>query len=261
VCQAIKSWSSIAHALLKDLIITYGVFAAPQTPQEHDKLVELYEKFHAVTRNFGINLATNDDILWQLFTIKVGTIHDEMLAQAELVSTPQGLVCRKLPQKSLFLTTPRQEPLSTPPTTPILPGEQLNDGMDMWNSMDGNAQARILRKMLRAAKNPKRIVFECEEYCTEIRSKEEREARNDTEQPSDSGPTKETNARSTQRPTPSKTPDPTSKSLDLKTLMEKSLREVRLKRAREKKALETSEDEKEEENIEPKRMRLNHWVE
>lgn len=256
MCQATKSWPAIAHALLKDLIITYGVFATPQISQEHDKLVELYEKFHTDTKTLGMSLAKNDEILWQLFTMKVGTIQGEMLAQGELISTPQGLVCRKLPRKSIPLAKPRQEPLSTPPTTPILPGEQLNDGMDMWNSMDGNVQARMLRKMLRAAKNPKRTVFECEEYCAATRSKEERETKNDTEQSSDSRPTKETNARSTQRRTPSKTPDPTSKTLNLKAMIEKSLREVRLKRAREKKALEASEDEEEEEeDIEPKRMK------
>lgn len=254
--QAAKSWPATAHALLKDLVITYGVFTAPQTMEEHDKLVQLYEKFYADTKTLRMNLARNDDILWQLFTMKVDIIQGEMLAQMELISTPQGLVHKKLPRNKSFLTTPRQESLSTPPTAPELPTKKLNDGMEAWNSMDGKAQTRMIGKILRAAKDPQRVVIECEAYIGEIRGREEREARIDIKQPSGSCPAKETNARPTQNPNPSKTPDPIAKSLDLKTMIEKSLKEMRMKRALEKQVVESSENEEDEEESEPKRIKV-----
>lgn len=249
--QAAQPWPTIAHALLKDLIITYSLFTAPRTPDDHDKVVQLFEKFHTDIKTLGMQLAKNDDILWQLFRTKVGMIQCEMLGQGELKSTPQGLVHVKPPQKKLFPMPQGKDSIATPPTTPILPTEQLSDGMEMWNSMDGNSQARMLRKMLRAAKNPQRMVFECEEYCAEIRSKE-RQARNDIEQP-----IKETKPRSTQRPTPSKTPDPISGSLDLQAMIDESLREVKMRRALEKKALDTSDDEVDDkEDSNPKRIKI-----
>jgi hypothetical protein len=237
-----KSWPAMAHALLKHLIITHGIFTVPQNAEEHGKLVELFGKFHADTKTLGMKIAPSDDALWQLFTLKVGVIQAEMLAQGELISTAQGLVCRKLTQKSLSVNTSRQVPLSTPPTTPLLPPEQLADGLALWNSLDGNAQARVLRKMLRAAKNPQRIVFECEEYCTEIRSKEEKEVRNSAEEPPNSHSRNEMTPRLNQRPSPSKTPDP--EGLDLQTMIEESIRTARLKRALEKEALESGGDKR-----------------
>lgn len=204
-----------------------------------------------------MNLAKNDDILWKLFRAKVGFIQVEMLGQGEIQTTPQGLVCTELPRKKLFLTTPRQEPLSTPPTTPVLPAEPLNDGLEAWNAMNGKVQARMIGKILRAAKNPQRIVLECEAFCAEIRSKE-KEARDDKGEPSDSTQARETNGRLVQRPTPSKTPDPVAKKgLDLQAMIGQSLREVRRKRALAKRALEMNEDElDDEEDVEPKRIKL-----
>lgn len=204
-----------------------------------------------------MNLATNDDILWQLFQMKVGTIQSEMLAQGELKSTPQGVAHVKLPQKKLFLTTQGKDPIATPPTTPVLPTEQLSDIVEMWDSMDGAAQVRMLKKMLRSAKNSQSVVFECEDFCAEFRYDKAREARNNSEQPAVSRLTKEMSAESTQEPTPSKTPDPTSTGLDLQAMIDKSLRAMRTKRAREKKALESCEDEVDyEEDTERKRMKI-----
>ena len=201
-----------------------------------------------------MNLANNDDILWKLFGAKVGLIQVEMLGQGEIQSTPQGLAYTKLPPKKLFFNTPSQEPLSTPPTTP----EPLNDGLEAWNAMNGKVQARMIGKILRAAKNPQRIVLECEAYCAEIRSKEEKEARENKGESADSTHAKETIERPVQRPTPSKTPDPVAKkSLDLQTMIDESLRELRRKRALAKRAREMSENEVEyEEDAEPKRIKM-----
>jgi hypothetical protein len=259
IFQATKSWPATAHALLKDLIITYALYSIPKTAEEHDKLVELYERFHADTKTLGMNLATDDDILWKLFRAKVGLIQAEMLDQGEIMSTPQGLVWTAVPRKKGFLTKPRQEPLSTPPTTPVLPTESLKDGLESWNVMNGKAQARIIRKILRAAKNPQRIMLECEAFCAEVRGKEEKEARDNERQSFDPLQAKEINERPTQRPTPSKTPDPVAKkSLDLQAMIDQSLREVRMKRALEKRAREASEDEIDEgeEDFERKRVKL-----
>jgi hypothetical protein len=256
--EATKSWPATAHALLKDLIITYALYSTPKTAEEHDKLVELYERFHADTKTLGMNLATDDDILWKLFRAKVGLIQAEMLGQGEIISTPQGLVWTAVSRKKVFLTKPRQEPLSTPPTTPVLPTESLKDGFESWNAMNGKAQARIIGKILRAAKNPQRIMLECEAFCAELRSKE-KEARDNEGQPFAPLQAEEINERPTQRPTPSKTPDPVAKkSLDLQAMIDQSLREVRMKRALEKRAREASEEEIDEgeEDVERKRVKL-----
>jgi hypothetical protein len=129
--QATKSWPTITHALLRDLIITYGVFAAPRSPDDHDKLIQLFEKFHADTKTLGMHLAENDDVLWQLFRTKVEITQSEMLGRGELKSTPQGLAHVTLPQKKLFLTTRAKVPIAMPPTTLILPTEQLSDVVEL----------------------------------------------------------------------------------------------------------------------------------
>ncbi len=219
-------------------MIAHGCFTPPITAQDHDKLVGLYESFHADINTLGMSLATNDDVLWQLFRTKVDVIQAEMLQLGELQQTSEGLKFQKLPQKKVG-----KEPFSTPPTTPVLPTEYFNDGMELWNSSDSNAQARLFRKMLRTAKDPQRLFFECEEYCAEITSKDERKAGDDAELPANRHVSKDTNVGATQRPTPSKTPDPTSTSLDLKSMIDKRLHEMRLKRAIDKQVLESGEDD------------------
>lgn len=253
--QASKSWPLTAQSLLKDLIIAHGLFAPPQTAQDHDNLVGLYESFYADIKILGMNLAKNDDILWQLFRSKVEITQSKMLRVGEIQQTPEGLKYSKLPQKKLFLSTAGKQPLSTPPTTPVLPMEELGDEMNLWNSSDSGAQARLFRKMLRTVKDPQRLMFEFEEYCAEARRKEDGGARDDVEPPSNHETSKETKTRSTQRPTPSSTPDPTSTSLDLKAMIDKRLCEMRRKRALERQVLESSEDEEVEES-EPKRIKV-----
>jgi len=201
-----------------------------------------------------MNLAMNEDILWRLFRSKVKITQSEMLKSGEIQQTSEGLKYSKLPQKKLVHSTPRKQPLSTPPTTPILPTEQLGDEMDLWNLSDSGAQARLFRKMLRTAKDPQRLIFEFEKYCAEARHKDGA-ARDDVEPPSNHEISKETKTRSTQRPTPSCTPDPTSASLDLKVMIDQRLCEMRQKRALERQILESSEDELVEE-IKPKRIKV-----
>jgi hypothetical protein len=215
-------------------------------------LVGLYEIFRADIKALGMNLAKNDDVLWQMFRTKVDLIRGEMLQLGELQWTSEGLKYMKLPQKK-----PSQSTLGKqPPTTPVLPTEHFSDGMELWNSSDSNAQLQMFRKMLHTAKDPQCLISECQEYCAETRSKEEGEVRDDNEALSNRHVIEETNATATQRPTPPKTPDPISTSLDLKTMIDKRLREMRLKRALETQALESSEGDEVDEEIDPKRIKF-----
>lgn len=235
-----------AHVLLKELVITHRLFNPPHTSQDHDKLIAIYESFHTAVLVREMKLADNDDVLWQLFRAKLDMIQKDMLKYGEVKWTPEGYLVMK-PQKKLFLTTPGKEaPLSTPPTTPILPTEQLSDGLEVWKASDANAQVKMFRRMLRTAKDPQRLIFEYEQYCTETcgdknevvgvvgTPQNTREASTELKRRASSyseaaSRTKEAK-RSVQRPTPAKTPDISSAGLDLQAMLDKSMQERKMKK-------------------------------
>ena len=184
-----------------------------------------------------------------------------MLRTGEIMGTMDGLKYCKSPAKKLFLTTQGKVPPSTPPTTPILPAESLDDPLDVWSSCDGNAQARMLREMLSTAKDPRRLMLECSMFLDETQGKEERLSKSREKSTATPPVRDEPEAGSSERMTPAKTPDPASKTLDLKSMIEKSLREARAKRALEKEKLKSKNEERgrdvgfDEEN-EPKRIKI-----
>ena len=167
-----------------------------------------------------------------------------MLRTGEIMGTMDGLKYCKSPPKKLFLTTQGKVPLSTPPTTPILPAESLDDPLDIWSSCDGNAQARMFRKMLSTAKDPRRLMLECRMFLDEMQGKEDRRSKSREKSTTTSPVRDESNAESAERMTPAMTPDAASESLDLKSMIEKSLREARAKRALEREKLESKNEER-----------------
>ena len=73
-------------------------------------------------------------------------------------------------------------------------------------------------------------------WVTDIRSKEEKKARNDVEEPLESRPRKKIVPIINRRPSSSRIPDPDSKGLDLQAMIEER-RLLKMAEARRKKAL------------------------
>jgi hypothetical protein len=182
-------------------MIHNDIFETPKSASNSEKYFLMFEQFYTKINFCGWQPAKDDERLALLFGMKVQQIKAEMLQSGEIFQSPTGLRLSNLSQRKACRSTSGKPitPLSTPPTTPLLPKEKFFDGLELWNSSDADVQVQLFRKQLRSAKDPRRLIFEWEEYCAEIRRKEQV-----TGDQSQSAKT----MKSMQGPTPSKTPPP-----------------------------------------------------
>ena len=221
-------------------MIHNDIFETPKTNLNNGKFFVMFEQFYTKINFRGWQPAKDDEKLVHLFRLKVNQIAEEMLRSGEILQLPMGLRLSNLSQRKVGRSASRKHtnPPSTPPATPGLPKDKLLDGLELWNSSDADVQVQLFRKQLRSAGDPQRLIFEWEEYCAKIR----RKAQVTGDQVQGAEPMK-----SVQGPTPSKTPLPAPKTLDLKKIMEDRLREFKLKR----------EMEKHQKENEPKRIKTD----
>jgi hypothetical protein len=190
-------------------MIHNDIFETPKTNLNNEKFFVMLEQFYTKINFGGWQPAKDGEKLAHLFRLKVNQIAEEMLRSGEIFQSPMGLRLSNLSQRKVCRSASRKHtsPFSIPPATPVLPKDKLRDGLQLWNSSDADVQAQLFRKQLRSAKDPRRLIFEWEEYCAEIGRKEQ--VTGDQVQGAES-------MKSVQGLTPSKTPLPAPKTLDLK---------------------------------------------
>ena len=164
-------WPETTEGFLRELIHTHALYTNPTSKEDYIKICSIFDEFYDKTDFQNWKPLKGDERLWQLFRVKLDQIQTEMLLRGETFKSKDGSIKRAvpLPTKTFDAVNSTSESLATPPATPNLGTDKTCDGLELWKSLDVDAQAALFRNQLRSAKNRKGLMLEWNEYCVEVR--------------------------------------------------------------------------------------------